>query len=148
MYRAAGINENTTNSDIMKFATYNTTFEATVPAAVTFSCVGRGAKTNLTVLTGSDPMAFSFVGTNVQLIAGRDGVFTSGLSDLAVAVLATMPKGYAGITGLDTKFARSGVMAAVKAARQRRLVEVVMVADAKSAVLVTLAEGSCSRFLC
>ena len=113
VYWAAGINEDT-GSNIIKFATYNTTSGAIVPMAVTFPGIGRGAKANLTVLTGTDPMAFSTVGNDVvedstvQLVAGKDGVFTFGLPDLAVAVLATIPKEYQGTTGLDTKFAGFG----------------------------------------
>jgi len=124
VYWAAGINEDT-GSNIIKFATYNTTFGATVPMAVTFPGVGRGAKANLTVLTGPDPMAFSAVGddvvvaSTVPLVAGKDGVFTFGLPDLAVAVLATMPKGYAGTTGLDTKFAGFGGYGGCKGSKAR-----------------------------
>jgi len=124
VYWAAGINEDT-GSNIIKFATYNTTSVATVSMAVTFPGVGRGAKANLTILTGSDPMAFSTVGndvveaTTVQLVAGKDGVFTFGLPDLAVAVLATIPKGYQGTTGLDTKFAGFGGYGGCKSGKAR-----------------------------
>jgi len=79
--------------------------------AVTFPGVGKGAMANLTYLTApAGPFSFEDIGvhpvvaTTEMLVAGAGGVFTFGLPNYAVGVLATVPKGYKATTGLATGF--------------------------------------------
>lgn len=97
LYVAAGENLDT-GSMILKTAVYNSSSGASLPMSVTFPGIKAGTMANLTVLTTAGPFEHASTGydpvvtTMSTLTAAKGGVFTFGLPNLSVAVLATEPK--------------------------------------------------------
>jgi len=94
LYYVAG--ENTpVNQYVFKAAVYNSS--ANVPVTVQFDGVAAGTRANLTVLTGTGPLAANYVDapeavvSNSMILTSTDAGFVFELPDLSVALLATFP---------------------------------------------------------